>query len=56
MVQLGLVRPDGTPVAPPTAEPEGLIAATAASESGGKIWTPDSARGGEKPALWLPGS
>jgi hypothetical protein len=56
MVQLGLMRPDGTMVRPPADEAAaGLSAPTAAAEPG-KIWTPESARGGEKPSLWLPGS
>jgi hypothetical protein len=56
MVQLGLVRPDGTMVRPSAGEGAAAgLAPTGAGEPG-KIWTPDSARGGEKSSLWLPGS
>ena len=52
MVQLGMVRPDGTP-AQPAEDAAGLV--TPAAEAG-KIWTPDSERGEKKSGLWLPGS
>jgi hypothetical protein len=57
MVQLGLVRPDGTMVRPPMGEAAaGMAASPAAAAETGKIWTPETARGGDKPSLWLPGS
>lgn len=58
MVQLGMIRPDGTPTRAAQQTP-GLVGAAASSPTEtGKIWTPDSERtGGEKKSgLWLPGS
>ncbi len=59
LMQMGILRPDGTIATPMTPEPEpaGLIVPGGASEAGGKLWTP----GGEEPrreksSLWVPGS
>lgn len=51
LVQVGVLRPDGTPAAGPPQQPP----PTAAAEPG-KLWTPDSqASGGEK-KIWTPDS
>jgi tetratricopeptide (TPR) repeat protein len=59
LMQLGILRPDGTAALPMAAEPEpaGLIVPGGASEAGGKLWTPggDEPRR-EKSSLWVPGS
>jgi hypothetical protein len=53
---LGLVRPDGKILRPRLDAAQSVVAPAAASEAG-KIWTPDSAQGGgQRPALWVPGS
>jgi hypothetical protein len=51
LVQLGLIRPDGTPTRRPAAT--AAMAAVPAEEPG-KLWTPESARTGEKKTLWVP--
>ena len=58
-MQLGILRPDGTPAAPAAA------AQPSADSAGGGIWTPDNPNppsAGEtdqqdpdKPGLWVPG-
>lgn len=59
LMQMGILRPDGTAAMPMTPEPEpaGLIVPGGASEGGGKLWTPggDEPRR-EKSSLWVPGS
>lgn len=49
----GLVRPDGKILRPRVDKPSPLAAG---AEEPGKIWTPDSDRPANKPALWVPGS
>jgi hypothetical protein len=50
LVQMGMVRPDGTMV-PPPGEEEAAIAAPA-----GKLWTPDGDNAGAQgKKLWTPG-
>jgi hypothetical protein len=54
MIDVGLLHPDGTPVAMPEEEPAMAGAAEPAAAPGG-LWTPDSAQpgsGGGK--LWTP--
>ena len=67
LVQIGAIRPDGTPAAmpaemPPAADapqesPEALE--TRSQPEAGKLWTPDGDSGGDrspdKPTLWTPG-
>jgi hypothetical protein len=57
LVQAGVLRPDGTPAAPPEA------AAAAAPQAGGpapgtpdagKLWTPGSETGGGGGKIWTP--
>jgi len=62
LVQMGVLRPDGTPAmpmgAPPAAEPSIVVPGGSEPEESGKIWTPDGSSGsseGEKPKLWTPG-
>jgi hypothetical protein len=53
---LGLVRPDGKILRPRLEAAPAILSPAGAAEPG-KIWTPDSERaGGERPALWVPGS
>jgi hypothetical protein len=52
--ELGLIAPNGALRGMPAEELE--PAGVESSFEAGKIWTPESARGGEKSALWLPGS
>lgn len=56
LVEYGLIHPDGTPVAPPEAEPPPAEAAAGppAAEPG-KLWTPDSQKPAEQKKLWTPG-
>ncbi len=61
LVQMGVLRPDGTPAmpmgAPPTEDPS-IVVPGGEAEEPGKIWTPDGSSGsseGEKPKLWTPG-
>ena len=49
----GLVRPDGKIMRPRVDKPSPLAAG---GEEPSKIWTPDSDRPANKPALWVPGS
>lgn len=49
---LGLVRPDGRILRPKVDRPS----VAAGGDQAGKIWTPDSERPANKPALWVPGS
>jgi len=59
LMQMGILRPDGSAAMPmaPEPEPAGLIVPGGGGESGGKLWTPggDEPRG-EKSSLWVPGS
>jgi len=57
LVQIGLMRPDGTPVVPAAEEPSIIVPGSEGGASG-KLWTPGSpgptgASGGK---LWTPGS
>ena len=53
LVQVGLLRPDGTPAAsPPQAEPP--AATTAPAPDPGKIWTPNGEEPGGEKKLWTP--
>ena len=64
LVQIGAIRPDGTPAGMP---PAGMPPAGAAPQEplgaqpepdAGKLWTPDGESGGgggDKPSLWTPG-
>jgi hypothetical protein len=58
LMSIGAIRPDGTPVVPPTQAAETVADVTAAGQAAaepGKIWTPGSATPpGEKPKLWTP--
>jgi hypothetical protein len=61
LVQMGVLRPDGSPAmppgAPPATEPSIIVPGDQAEEPGA-IWTPDGSSGrseGEKPKLWTPG-
>ncbi len=54
---LGLVRPDGKVLRPRVEAAAPSILTPAGASEPGKIWTPDGERtGGERPALWVPGS
>jgi hypothetical protein len=52
---LGLVRPDGKILRPKLEAAPAILSPSGPSEPG-KIWTPDSERSGQRPALWVPGS
>lgn len=56
LIQIGALRPDGTPAGPaPGAVPPSGAPAAAEGEPG-KLWTPDSQKpSGEKPGIWTPG-
>ena len=52
LMQIGAIRPDGTPAGGMPAADE---QAPAARPEAGKLWTPDGeSDGGEKPSLWTP--
>ena len=54
LVEVGLLRPDGTPAfGPGTPQPEMAAAEQPAAEPG-KLWTPDSAEPGSGGKLWTP--
>jgi hypothetical protein len=61
LMQMGVLRPDGTPAMPPgtsPAEEPAIVVPGGQPEESGKIWTPDGSTGdseGEKPKLWTPG-
>ncbi len=61
LVQMGVLRPDGSPAMPPGGGPAAdpsLMVPGGEAEEPGKIWTPDGSSGsseGEKPKLWTPG-
>ena len=66
LVQMGVLRPDGSPAmppggmpgAPPAEEPSIVVPGGSQPEEAGKIWTPDGSSGtdeGEKPKIWTPG-
>ena len=61
LVQMGVLRPDGTPAmpqGPPPAAAPSIVVPGGQPEEPGKIWTPDGSSGsseGEKPKLWTPG-
>lgn len=59
LVQIGAIRPDGTPAAPlpPQARPEsrGGMPAEPATAEPGKIWTPESQRPAGEKRIWMPG-
>ena len=57
LVSYGIISPEGRPAGRPPAAPR-QMAATAATETASKLWTPDApaaAGGGEKSKLWIPG-
>ncbi len=54
LAEIGLIGPDGRPVAPPVEQP-GLVI-PGEEESSGKLWTPETdATPSGKSALWVPG-
>lgn len=54
LAEIGLIGPDGRPVAPPAEQP-GLVI-PGEEESSGKLWTPETAATTSgKSALWVPG-
>jgi hypothetical protein len=53
MIDVGLLRPDGTPVTLPEQEPAMAGVEEPAAEAGG-LWTPDSAQPGSGGKLWTP--
>jgi len=60
LIELGVLRPDGTPAAPPpgapTADDPSLMTPGESAAEPGKLWTPDSQKpSGEKPGIWTPG-
>lgn len=61
LVQMGVLRPDGTPampVGPPPGAESSIVVPGGQPAEAGKIWTPDGSSGsseGEKPKLWTPG-
>ena len=57
LVNLGLLRPDGSPVVPEeeAAEPSSLVLPGQGAKPG-ELWTPDSQKpAGDKPGIWTPG-
>ena len=60
LVQMGLLRPDGTPALHPSAAARSsspIAVPGDEAEDSGRLWTPDGVAGseGEKPKLWTPG-
>lgn len=60
LIELGVLRPDGTPAAPPpgapTADDPSLVTPDESAAQPGKLWTPDSQKpAGDKPGIWTPG-
>ena len=58
LMQIGAIRPDGTPAGMPSDGPGYQEQPESQAESdAGKLWTPDgdSGGGGDKPSLWMPG-
>ena len=60
LIQVGVLRPDGTPAVPPgapTTEDSSLVIPGQSAAGPGEIWTPDSQKpAGEKPGIWTPGA
>ena len=55
LVQIGAIRPDGTPVAPPPQPETPLVVPGQGDAEPGKLWVPGGEQtGGEKPKLWTP--
>ncbi len=54
LVNVGLLRPDGTLARHPTAEKEEMAEAGAAGGEPGKLWTPDGETSGGGGKLWVP--
>jgi hypothetical protein len=57
LVQIGAIRPDGSPAGMPPggADPQDRLE-TGPEPEAGKLWTPDGdSGGGDKPTLWMPG-
>jgi hypothetical protein len=60
LIQLGILRPDGTPAGPPpgapTADDPSLVTPGESDAEQKKLWTPDSQKpAGDKPGIWTPG-
>jgi hypothetical protein len=53
LINVGILRPDGTPAIPTQAE-TGMAAATPAEAEPGKLWTPDGESSGASGKLWVP--
>jgi hypothetical protein len=60
LVNLGLLRPDGTPAVPEeeaAAEEPSLVLPGQGGAKPGELWTPDSQKpAGDKPKIWTPGT
>jgi hypothetical protein len=56
LIEVGILRPDGTPMPPPTRQQPGPVAMEEPAAEPGRLWTPDSgpAQGGGG-KLWTPG-
>jgi hypothetical protein len=56
LIEVGVLRPDGTPMPPPTRQQPGPVAMEEPAAEPGRLWTPDSgpAQGGGG-KLWTPG-
>ena len=55
LVEVGVLRPDGTPAQPPVAEEAMAAAEGPAAAEPGKLWTPDSPQSGAGGKIWTPG-
>ncbi|NUQ63700.1 MAG: hypothetical protein HUU20_14580, partial [Pirellulales bacterium] len=59
LMQVGVIRPDGTRVGrarPDADSPPAAVATAEPAEEPGRLWTPESQRpAGEKPKIWMPG-
>jgi tetratricopeptide (TPR) repeat protein len=54
LVDVGLLRPDGTPAIPTASQQAAMAGAGAAEAEPGKLWTPDSESAGGGGKLWVP--
>ena len=55
LVDVGILRPDGTPVQPSAPEEALAMAEGPAAAEAGKLWTPDSPQSGGGGKIWTPG-
>ncbi len=55
LMQLGLLRPDGSPAIPPEAAAETGAPGGPVEPAAGNLWTPESQPSGAEKKLWMPG-